>query len=83
MITEGSYRAGWGINTYAAANFMMINVPGVVPSQTFQLIYNTLTKAWTIFEGMLANCWAGDLRHAGSTAPTARSIVHGKARWTT
>lgn len=58
LTTEGSYRGGWGIYTYATANFMMINVPGVVPSQTLQLIYNTLTKAWTVFEGMSANCWA-------------------------
>jgi hypothetical protein len=36
---------------------MVINVPGIVPSQTFQLVYNTLTKAWSIFEGQLAYCW--------------------------
>lgn len=58
VITEGSYRAGWDIHTYAASNFILINVPGVVASQTFQLVYNTLTKAWTTFQGMLANCWA-------------------------
>lgn len=57
VITEGSYRSGWDISSYAAANFMLINVPGVVPEQTFQLIYNTLTKAWTIFEGMIAYSW--------------------------
>ena len=68
VITEGSYRDGWDIHTYTTANFMMINVPGVIPSQTFQLIYNTLTKAWTIFEGMQANCWvtAGDSLLYGS-----------------
>jgi hypothetical protein len=57
VTSEGSYRAGWDIHTFASANFMMINVPGVVPEQTFQLVYNTLIKAWTIFEGMVANCW--------------------------
>jgi len=75
VITEGSYRDGWDIHTYAAANFILINVPGVVPSQTFQLIYNTLTKAWTIFEGMQANCWAtaGDSLLYGSEGKVYRA----------
>lgn len=57
-ISEGSYRAGWEILLHPAANFILINVPGVVLGQTYQLIYNTLTKAWTIFDNMGAYCWA-------------------------
>jgi hypothetical protein len=57
VISDGAYRSGWAILLFPAANFMIINVPGVVPEQTFQLIYNTLTKAWTIFEGMISYCW--------------------------
>jgi len=57
VIGEGSYRYGWAILLYPAANMMLINVPGVVPGQTFQLIYNTITKAWSMFTGMVANCW--------------------------
>lgn len=75
VITEGSYRDGWTINTYPVANFMMINVPGVTPAQTFQLVYNTLTKAWTIFEGMQANCWTvlGDSLLYGSDGKVYRA----------
>lgn len=58
MITEGSYRDGWDILLHPAANFIMINVPGVVIGQTVQLVYNTLTRSWTTFEGMAAYCWA-------------------------
>ncbi len=57
VIGEGSYRYGWAILLYPAANMMIINVPGVVPEQTFQLVYNTITKAWSMFTGMHANCW--------------------------
>jgi len=58
LITEGSARAGWAIETYSASNFILINVPGLEAHQNFQLIYNTLTKAWSIFEGMAAYCWS-------------------------
>jgi hypothetical protein len=42
---------------HPAANMMIINVPGILPDQTFQLVYNTLTKAWCQFNGMQAYCW--------------------------
>jgi len=57
VVTEGSYRPGWAVLTYPAANMLIINVPGIIPEQTFQLVYNTLTKAWGQFTGMAANCW--------------------------
>lgn len=57
VVTEGYYRPGWEVLTYPAANMMIINVPGIIPEQTFQLVYNTLTKAWSQFSGMMANCW--------------------------
>lgn len=57
IVQEGSYRSGWAVVFHPAANMIIINVPGVVPSQTFQLAYNTLTKAWTQFDGMLSYCW--------------------------
>jgi len=58
VITGGSFRSGWEILLHPAANFILINTPGVVIGQTQQLVYNTLTKAWTIFEGMAAYSWA-------------------------
>lgn len=54
---EGSYRAGWGMLLFPTANMLLINVPGLVPSQTLQLAYNTITKAWGQFQGMEANCF--------------------------
>jgi hypothetical protein len=57
VISEGSYRSGWAVVFDPSINMMLINVPGIVPSQTFQLAYNTLTKAWSIFEGQIAYCW--------------------------
>ena len=57
LIVEGSYRPGWDLLLHPAANFILINVPGVVAEQTTQLIYNTLTKAWTTFNGMTSYCW--------------------------
>ncbi len=57
VISEGSYRSGWSLVFHPGINMMLINVPGVVPSQTFQLAYNTLTKAWSIFEGQVAYTW--------------------------
>lgn len=57
VITEGASRAGWSITTYPSANMMVINVPGLDISQNFQLVYNTLTKAWAQFDGMTATCW--------------------------
>ena len=59
LVTEGAARTGWAITPYLPENLLLINVPGVDLSQNFQLIYNTLTKAWTIFEGMLAQAWLG------------------------
>lgn len=57
VVYEGSYRSGWGILLFPTANMMIINVPGLIPSQTLQLVYNTITKAWSQFQGMSANCF--------------------------
>ena len=35
VVTEGLYRPGWEVLTYPAANMMIINVPGIIPEQTF------------------------------------------------
>lgn len=61
VMLEGSYRTGWAVVFHPASNMIIINVPGVVPDQTFQLAYNTLTKAWCQFNGMLSYCWYSTL----------------------
>jgi hypothetical protein len=57
VVSEGSARLGWAMLLYPNANMQVINVPGIIPSQTLQLVYNTLTKAWGLFEGMPAVSW--------------------------
>jgi hypothetical protein len=60
LTTEGSYRSGWQIVVYPAANLMMVNIPGLQLNQNLQVALNTITSAWTIFDGMDAYCWATD-----------------------
>jgi len=57
VISASSSYAGWDILNFAEENMILINVPGLVPSQTVQLAYNSLTKAWTLFNGMPAEAW--------------------------
>ena len=57
LISAGFDREGWSIHTYTSANMLLINVPGLVPSQTVQLAMNTLTNGWTVFTTMEATCW--------------------------
>lgn len=58
VVSEGSYRSGWSILLFPSANMMVINVPGLDYTQTFQLVFNTVTKAWSMFRGMQAFCFS-------------------------
>lgn len=58
VVSEGSYRAGWGIALFPSANMLLINVPGLDQTQTLQLVFNTVTKAWGMFRGMEAFCFS-------------------------
>ena len=49
---------GWEIHSFFAENMLIVNVPGVAASQTTQFAYNSVTKAWTLFDNMWAQCWA-------------------------
>jgi hypothetical protein len=49
---------------------LLLNVPLAEGSGQRQYAMNTVTKAWTLFDGVAANCWAvfnGDLYYGGST----------------
>ena len=58
LVTEGEYRAGWQILAYPQQDLLIINVPGITPASNFQFVMNTITRAWTTFLGMPAQCWA-------------------------
>lgn len=57
VISASSLYEGWDLLNFAEENMILINVPGVEPSQTIQLAYNSLTKAWAMFDGMPAESW--------------------------
>jgi hypothetical protein len=48
---------GWNMQYYAKANMLIINVPVSGTAQQ-QYCMNTITKAWTNFTGVAANCFA-------------------------
>ena len=80
VISAAGARSGWDIMLYPNANFVVINVPGLEVSQSLQLVYNVLTKAWTVFEGMAATCWEYALNSLlfGSTGKVYRAWEEGK-----
>lgn len=60
---------GWGINYFAKANMLIINVPVSVGSQE-QYVMNTISKSWCKFTGWNANCfelYADNLYYGGNT----------------
>jgi len=58
LASEGQYRTGWQIIAYPAQDLLIVNIPGVNPSTNFQMVMNTITKAWATFIGMRASCWS-------------------------
>ncbi len=55
QLYRGNY--GWTMAAYPIANALIVNVPVNVGSQQ-QYAMNTLTGAWTNFQGWAANCFA-------------------------
>ncbi len=55
-----SYNAnfGWELLFYPEANMLILNVPVATGSNQQQYCMNVLTGAWTVFDGINANCWA-------------------------
>lgn len=48
---------GWETQFFPAADMLVLNVPVQESEQTQQFAMNTLTGAWGLFTGILANCW--------------------------
>jgi len=49
---------GWEPIIYPNTNKLIINVPNVESSMSYQYVMNTITGAWTKFTGWNAFCWA-------------------------
>jgi hypothetical protein len=48
---------GWEMCVYPRGTRMIVNVPNVEFDDSAQYVMNTLTGAWSKFEGQHANCW--------------------------
>lgn len=55
--TDYGANFGWDMNYYAKANMLIINVPVIEGSYQQQYVMNTITKAWSNFSSIGANCW--------------------------
>lgn len=49
---------GWQLSYYPGINQLHVNIPTVTSEGASQLVANTITTAWTIFQGYRASCWA-------------------------
>jgi hypothetical protein len=47
---------GWQVELFPDANMLILNIPQGAGSN-FQFVQNTITGAWSKFEGWNANCW--------------------------
>lgn len=66
---------GWCGENFLTAGMLLINVPTGADGQATQLAMNTQTKAWTVFTGWNAQCWAvhkGEL-YFGSSSSVAKA----------
>jgi hypothetical protein len=49
---------GFQLHDVLSKNLLILNVPQIDPTQNVQLIFNTITKGWSLFTGWPAQCWA-------------------------
>lgn len=47
---------GWQVIAYPQGNFVLVNIP-ITASYTVQYVMNSITGAWCVFTGWLANAW--------------------------
>lgn len=66
-IRDYSTNFGWEAIIYPNTNKLIINVPTVESSMSWQYVMNTITGAWTKFTGWNSFCWAilGDSLYFG------------------
>jgi hypothetical protein len=48
---------GWQVMLYPTTNKLIINVPTVANSTSYQFVMNTITQAWNTYTGWNANCF--------------------------
>jgi hypothetical protein len=49
---------GWQVILYPIGNKLIVNVPTVAGTTSYQYVMNTITGAWCRFTGWNAQCWA-------------------------
>jgi len=48
---------GWAVTYWPQGSKLIVNVPTVTNSQSYQYVYNTISKAWSRYTGWNANCF--------------------------
>ncbi len=56
VATQGGLQ-GWQLHSVYAKNLIIINVPQANPANNLQLVLNTVTGGWTLWEGVEAQQW--------------------------
>jgi hypothetical protein len=69
-----SSKIGWQIGTLLSENLLLVNVPTAQFDRGYQFAMNTVTKAWTQFQGWNALCWEN--YDEGLYFGTKDSVVH-------
>ena len=55
LLAETDNNYGWEVRLHPRDQLIFINTPKVSGYPDFQFVYNTLTKAWTVFNGLPIN----------------------------
>lgn len=68
---------GWQIVLFPVGNKIIVNVPQVEDTVTYQYVCNTITGAWTIFSGWLSPCYEimGDKLFFGTSGKVVQADV--------
>lgn len=48
---------GWQLQVFPLNNMLIVNVPSIPDSNSYQYVMNTITNAWCRYTGLNANCW--------------------------
>ncbi len=69
---NGGTMFGWQTVENSREHMLIVNVPAVEHTTTYQFVMNTNTGAWCKFSGMNANCWStlGDQLYFGGVNGT-------------
>lgn len=58
LLNELGSLPGFQLQDYLQQNLLILNVPQINPMRNFQLVFNTITGGWSVFQGWPAQCFA-------------------------